>query len=156
MIRWFSEEETAMRYGTIKQLKGEEFRRLTGVQRETFDAMARLLKEAKKAQKAHGGKPNGLIIEDQLLMTLGYWREYRTYFHLGQTYGKSESQAYRIITWCENTLAKSKVFGLPGRKAVVASERQFDVILLDATETPIERPKKDSGAIIRERRSGTR
>jgi hypothetical protein len=82
MIRWFSEEETAMRYGAIKKLKGEEFRRLTGVQRETFDAMARLLKEAKKAQKARGGNPNGLIIEDQLLMTLGYWREYRTYFHL--------------------------------------------------------------------------
>jgi hypothetical protein len=144
-----------MKYRTIKKLKGEEFRRLTGVQRNTFDAMASLLKKAKKAQKARGGKPNGLIMEDQLLMTLGYWREYRTYFHIGQTYGKSESQAYRIIKWCEDALAKSKAFRLPGRKAAAASERQFDVILIDATETPIERPKKDNGVTIQAKRNGT-
>lgn len=145
-----------MRYRTIKTLKGEEFRRLTGVQRSTFDAMASLLKKAKKLQKAKGGKPNGLILEDQLLMMLGYWREYRTYFHIGQTYGKSESQAYRIIKWCEDTLAKSKAFRLPGRKAVAASEHQFDVVLIDATETPVERPKKDSGVTTQAKRSGTR
>ena len=95
-------------------------------------------------------------MEDQLLMMPGDWREYRTYFHLGQTYGKSESQAYRIIKWCEDTLAQSEAFRLPGRKAAAASERQFDVILIDATETPIERPKKDSGVMTRARKSGTR
>ena len=144
------------RYTTIKGLKGEAFRRLTGVKRETFHAMAALLKGAKARQKARGGKPNGLTMEDQLLMTLGYWREYRTYFHIGQTYGKSESQAYRIIKWCEDTLAQSEAFRLPGRKAAAASERRFDVVLIDATETPIERPKKDSGVITRARKSGTR
>jgi hypothetical protein len=46
-------------------------------------------------------------------MMLGYWREYRTYFHIGQAYGLSESAAYRNIKWCENTLAKSKAFRLP-------------------------------------------
>jgi len=145
-----------MRYETIKSLKDEEFRRLTGVKRKTFEGMANLLREAKAKQKAQGGKPNGLIIEDQLLMMLGYWREYRTYFHIGQTYGKSESQAYRIIKWCEDVLAKSKAFRLPGRKAVAAGERQFDVVLIDATETPIERPKKDNGVTTQARKSGTR
>ena len=145
-----------MEYWTIKDLKDEEFRRLTGVKRGTFTAMVALLKEAKALQKARGGKPNGVSIEDQLLMTLGYWREYRTYFHIGQSYGKSESQAYRIIKWCEDTLAKSEVFRLPGRKAAASSDRQFDVLLIDATETPIERPKKNSGAIIRARKSGIR
>ena len=145
-----------MRFGTIKGLKEEDFRRLTGVKRKTFDGMASLLAEAKEKQKARGGKPNGLVIEDELLMMLGYWREYRTYFHVGQTYGKSESQAYRIIKWCENTLAKSKAFRLPGRKAVAASERMFDVVLIDATETPIERPQKDKGDTTRARKSGTR
>jgi hypothetical protein len=131
-----------MRFDSIKELKGEAFRRLTGVQRGTFDAMAAVLFAAKCRQKAAGGKPNMLCIEDQLLMMLGYWREYRTYFHIGQAYGLSESAAYRNIKWCENTLAKSKAFRLPGRKSVVASERAFDIILIDATETPIERPKK--------------
>ena len=150
------ERGTTMRYETIKALKEEDFRRLTGVKRKTFDEMASLLSAAKAKQKARGGKPNGLVIEDQLLMMLGYWREYRTYFHVGQTYGKSESQAYRIIKWCENTLAKSKAFRLPGRKAVVASDKVFDVVLIDATETPIERPQKDRGGITQARKRGTR
>jgi len=151
-----SEEEAAMRYRTIKGLKSEEFRRLTGVKREAFSAIAALLKKAQQEQKARGGKPNGLIMEDHLLMTLGYWREYRTDFHIGQTYGKSESSAYRIIKGCEDTLAKSDVFRLPGRKAAATSERPFDVILIDATETPIERPQKSSDATTRGRKSGTR
>jgi hypothetical protein len=131
-----------MRFDSVKGLKGEAFRRLTGVQRSTFEAMAAVLFAAKRRQKAAGGKPNMLCIEDQLLMMLEYWREYRTYFHIGHAYGISESAAYRNIKWCENTLAKSESFRLPGRKAVAASERAFDVVLIDATETPIERPKK--------------
>ena len=137
-----------MRYETVQKLKGEDFRRLTGVRRETFDAMAELLKEAKRLQKAAGGKPNTLSIEDQLMMMLGYWREYRTYFHIGQTYGLSESAAFRIIKWCEDTLAKSQAFRLPGRKAVAASDRSYGVVLIDATETPIERPKKTTALLF--------
>jgi hypothetical protein len=67
----------------------------------------------------------------------------------------SESAAFRNIKWCENTLAKSKAF-FAGHKAVAASERAFDIVLIDATETPIERPKKGNGATIQVRRSGTR
>ena len=129
-----------MRFDTVKELKDEAFRRLTGVQRSTFEKMAALLFAAKCKQKAAGGKPNRLRIEDQLLMMLEYWREYRTYFHIGQAYRISESAAYRNIKWCENTLAKSNAFRLPGRKAVAAGERAFDIVLIDATETPIERP----------------
>ena len=137
-----------MRFDSVKELKGEAFRRLTGVRRSTFEEMAALLGAAKREQKAAGGKPNTLCIEDQLLMMLEYWREYRTYFHIGQTYGISESAAYRNIKWCENTLAKSKSFRLPGRKAVAASDRAFDVVLIDATETPIERPKKTTALLF--------
>jgi hypothetical protein len=135
-----------MRFESVRKLKREAFRRLTGVQRGTFEAMAAVLLAAKRKQKAAGGKPNTLCIEDQLLMMLEYWREYRTYFHIAQAYGLSESAAYRNIKWCENTLAKSKAFRLPGRKAVAASD--FDVVLIDATETPIERPKKTTAPLF--------
>src|SRR6476659_2421666 len=137
-----------MRFDSVKKLKGEAFRRLTGVQRSTFEDMVGLLFAAKRRQKATGGKPNTLCIEDQLLMMLEYLREYRTYFHIAQTHGISESAAYRNIKWCENTLAKSKSFRLPGRKAVAASDRAFDVVLIDATETPIERPKKTTALLF--------
>src|SRR5579872_5200638 len=68
----YSERKIAMRYETIKNLSQARFRRLTGVKQETFDEMTRVLSEAKARQKAHGGKPNSLSIEDQLLMMLGY------------------------------------------------------------------------------------
>jgi hypothetical protein len=145
-----------MGFDSVSKLKGEAFRRLTGVQRSTFEEMAALLFAAKCKQKAAGGKPNTLGIEEQLLMMLEYCREYRTYFHIGQTYGISESAAYRNIKWCENTLARGKAFRLPGRKAVAARERAFDVILIDAAETPIERPKKGNGVTTPARTSGTR
>ena len=103
-----------MKYATIKTLKEEELRRLTGVRRETFEAMAELLRQAEIKQKSAGGKPNTLGIEDRLLMTLEYWWEYRTYFHIAQAYGISESAAYRNIKWGEDTRAKSKAFGPAG------------------------------------------
>lgn len=81
-------------------------------------------------------------------MMLEYWREYRTYFHIGQARGISESAAYRNIKWCENTLAKSKAFRLLGRKAAAAAECVFDVVLIDATETPIEWPKKTKALLF--------
>jgi|ERR1700730_5123750 len=61
-----------MRFDSIKKLKGEAFRWLTGVQRSTFEAMAGLLFAAKRRPKAAGGKPNTLSSEDQLLRRLEY------------------------------------------------------------------------------------
>ncbi len=33
-------------------------------------------------------------------------REYRTYFHIGQSYGMSESNCFKIIRWVEGTLIR--------------------------------------------------
>lgn len=128
----------------LNQLNKEEFRRLTGVKLETFQKMIKILSEAEKKRKARGGKPNKLFLEDRLLMTLEYLREYRTYFHVGQSYGVSESVCWRNCRWVEDQLIKSREFSLPGRKALLKSENEFDVILVDAAESPIERPKKKS------------
>ncbi|MDQ5981861.1 MAG: hypothetical protein QG570_619, partial [Patescibacteria group bacterium] len=68
-----------MRYDCLKEFKVEEFRRLTGVKRSTFEKMVDILKEAESSKKLLGGRPNRLSIEDQLLMALEYIREYRTY-----------------------------------------------------------------------------
>lgn len=67
-------------------------------------------------------------------------REYRTYFHIATNDGVSESVAYQIVRWIEETLIKDPVFALPGRKALL--KREYEVVLIDASETPIERPQK--------------
>lgn len=143
-----------MRYTQVKGLEKESFRRLTGVKPATFTRMLAILNEAESIKKAQGGKPNKLLMEDRLLMALEYLREYRTYFHIGKSYGISESACYRIIRWIEDTLIKHKDFAFPGRKELVKSDAQYQVVLLDATETPIERPKKGKGISTLGKRKG--
>jgi hypothetical protein len=142
-----------MRWECIKELSQEAFRRLTGVQKATFEKMTGVLQEAQRQKKLRGGRPSKLCIEDQLLMTLAYLREYRTYFHLGKSYGVSESSAYKIIRWVEDTLMASRIFSLPGRKALLKPEAAYEVVLMDTTESPIERPKKNSSRFIQGKRS---
>lgn len=132
-----------MKYNSVRILKDEAFRRLTGVKRPIFEKMIGILKKAHIKKKSKGGRKNTLSIEDMLLMSLEYLREYRTYFHISQGYGLSESAAYKTIRWVEDTLVKHPDFSLPGRKALLKSDMEYEVVLIDATETPIERPKKD-------------
>lgn len=142
-----------MKYENLKLSSDANFRRVTGVKRKTFDAMVAILKEAHKAKKARGGRPNKLSIEEMLLMALEYIREYRTYIHIATNYGLSESNTFETIRWVENVLIRSKEFRLPGRKALLKSDNEFEVVLIDATESPIERPKKNSSNFIQERRN---
>jgi len=145
-----------MKYQTISELKEEKFRRLTGVKRPTFDKMAEILEGAHKIKKSKGGRKNTLCREDMLLMTLEYLREYRTYFHIGQSYGVSESTAYKTAKWVEDTLIKHPDFSLPGRKELLKSDVEYEVLLIDATETPIERPKKNKSISTLVKRKDTR
>lgn len=135
-----------MYYKTLESFSEEAFRCLTGVKRSTFEKMVDILKEAEIRKKAFGGKPHRLVIEDRLLMALEYLREYRTYFHVASSYGVSESSCFRNIRWIEDTLIKHPDFALPGRKALLKSDVAYEVILVDATESPIDRPKKDKSA----------
>ena len=143
------------KYEQINELSDEKFRRLTGVKHKTFKKMAEILRAAYAQKKRKGGRPNKLFVEDMLLMALEYLREYRTYFHIGQSYGLSESNAYQTIKWVEDTLIKDGTFSLPGKKALLKSDSEYEIVLIDATETPIERPKRGSGNGIPERKSDT-
>jgi hypothetical protein len=130
------------KYEEVKNLSPTDFRRLTGIKRETFEKMTVILVNAQNSRYRKAGRKGSLSIEDKLLMALEYLREYRTYFHLGKSYGLSESACYRACRWIEDTLIKSGEFSLPGRKALLKSGMEYEVILIDAAESPIERPKK--------------
>jgi hypothetical protein len=144
-----------MKFKQINTLDDEEFRRLTGVKRGTFKRMIEILIEEEVKKKAKGGKPNKLSMEDRLLMELEYLREYRTYFHICQSYGISESACFRNVRWIEDTLIKHPDFALPGRKELLKSDMEYEILVVDSTETPIERPKKSSGISTLEKRKST-
>jgi hypothetical protein len=145
-----------VKFDKVRGLPEGQFRRITGVKRKTFDKMVEIVQEAHQRKKSRGGRPNKLAIEDMVLMTLEYLREYRTYLHIAASYGLSESSTFTCIRWIEDTLIKSKEFSLPGRKALLKSDHEFEVILIDATESPIERPKKNSVGFIQEKRKNIR
>jgi hypothetical protein len=145
----------ASKYEQIKDLKPHQFRRLTGVKPTVFVQMVTILKRAEKPVRKNGGRKARLKMEDRLLLSLEYLREYRTYFHIGQSYGVAESTAFRINHWVEDILVKDKLFALPGRKALLKSDQQIEVVLIDASESPVERPKKDNGATTPARKNGT-
>jgi len=131
-----------VKFEKVKELDEEKFRRLTGVKRTTFDRMIEILEKAVKDRETNKGRKKKLSIENMLFMTLEYIREYRTYFHISQSYSVSESNAYKTVKWVEDTLIKHPDFALPGRKALLKSDMEFEIVLVDASETPIERPKK--------------
>ena len=145
-------ENRHMRYETVEKLKDEEFKRSTGVSRAVF---AKMLAVVEKELRDFGRTPS-LSRADQLLMTLMYWREYRTQFHIGISYGVSESTVCRTIQKVEKALMTSKEFHLPGKKKLQPSETLIEVVLIDVTEQPIERPKKSSDGTTAARRNGTR
>jgi hypothetical protein len=142
-----------LKFKNLEQASAANFRRATGVKRTTFEKMIEILTKEHEKKKARGGRPNKLGIPDMLLMTLEYLREYRTYLSIAMTYGLSESNAYATIRWVEDILVQSKEFRLPGKKALLASDHEFEIVLIDATETPIERPKKNNVNITQGKRS---
>lgn len=145
-----------MYWQDIKRLSNAHFKRNSGVEFKTFKFMVKAINEYDlKIIKKKGNKrsrPFKLCIEDQLLLTLMYYREYRTQFHIGITYGLSESGVSRTILRIENILSKRKEFKLPGKEKLAGANYQYQVIVIDATESPIERPKKNSTYIIQAKR----
>ena len=121
--------------------KGKKyFRRITGMSKEVFDSLLRILSVALVNKHKKGGRNPDLEIEYILLAALEYWREYRTYAAIGADFDLDESNIYRWIRWCEKVLMQSGKITLPGKKALLSGK--YEIIQIDATESPTERPKK--------------
>jgi hypothetical protein len=141
-----------MYYADLKDLPDARFKRLTGVSKTTFDEMLITI----KATWRDFGRPAKLCREDQLLLALMYWREYRSLAHIAATYHLSEPTVSRTICRVEDTLMQSGQFTLIGKKALIQEQSHFDIVILDATETPIQRPKKNRKTSTAARKRVTR
>ena len=143
-------------YEKLKELKPELFKRLTGVKPDTFEAMLQECELYHKKKKSKGGKPNKLSVSTQILLMLEYYREYRSMVHMAFDYEVSESTVSRVIKEIESVLLQSGKFSLPSKKALYENNGiDLQYILIDATECPIERPKKNKENAIVERKNNT-
>ena len=125
-------------------LNDGKFNRLIGVKKETFREIVNQLREPLKVKQSRGGRKPTLRLEDMLLATFSYLREYRTFEALAETYGIHESNMQRTITWCENEMIKLNIFSLPGLKSLRSDK--YKEVTIDVTECIVERPKKNQKA----------
>lgn len=130
-----------MNYTIAQTLSAENFKRRFGIQRATFKKIVKVLEPEWRPVPKPGVKPK-LGIEDRVLVALEYWREYRSYFHIGSSWGISESSVCRMTHWVEDRLLGSGKFRLPGKKQLVRGFGRPHVVVMDVTETPIQRPKR--------------
>jgi hypothetical protein len=128
-----------MRYTKALKLAPREFKRMYGVTPETFWEMVKAVRDSKVGSR---GSHASIPIPDQILLTLQYWREYRTYFHIAQDWGMHESTAQRTVKRIEDMLIKSGKFRLPSRRKLWKETEEIEVIAIDVAETEVERPKK--------------
>ena len=77
------------------------FRRYTGVSTFVFELMVLLVRQYEEETKIKTGRPSNLSVEDRVLLLLEYYRENRTFFHLGMSYSLSESNVYPAILGLE-------------------------------------------------------
>jgi hypothetical protein len=140
-------EGASMSYTDFQNLSAAEFKRLCGVSHETFNEMVEVLRPDLERQGRRGGQ-NKLSVEDQLLVTLEYWREYRTQFHIATSRGLHETTVSHIIRKVEDVLVKCGRFRLPSKRHLYQPGWEWKVFMVDVGEIEIERPKKKTKTLL--------
>ena len=143
-----------MGYSELESLSESEFKRLCEVSRGTFAQMVAMLSPHLNRQGQRGGQAK-LSVEDQLLVVLEYWREYRSQFHIGVNWGLHETTVGRIVRKVEDLLVKCGQFRLPSQRQLYQPGWEWKVMVVDVGEMEIERPKKTGNATTVASRSVT-
>jgi hypothetical protein len=139
----------------VKELKKTQYMQIFGVSSIVFFRMYLELLRSYRKLHAKGGKNPTLSVLDKLIITLMYWREYRTYRHIAWDYGVSKSAIGKTVIWVEDTLIKSGLFALPSKRVMQKADTDIEIVLIDVTEQPIERPKRGRKNGIPARKNAT-
>ena len=136
----------------IKNLKEDEYQELFGIKKPTFDKMLEILQAKHIELHKKGGRKPKLSVLDKLIIMLTYYRDYRTMNNIAFDYGVVKSTICDTVKWVENVLVKDGSFSLPKKRTIQQENLDVEVVLIDATECEIERPKKNKKNGIQEKR----
>jgi hypothetical protein len=139
-----------------RNAKAVLFKRLYGVKPATFRKMLSILQKEYDNSHKNGGCPPKLTVEDKLYITLKYLREYRTMDSIAAEYGVCKGTVCLSIQWVEDTLGEDGAFALPGKKKLKKKSPGIQYVVVDVTESPINRPKKNQKDYYSEKKSATR
>ena len=127
----------------IAGLEESKYLVLFGVHKETFDAMLAILNRAYGAMRKKGGRVRKLSVLDMLVVTLGYYHDYRTMENISFDYGVHKQRVCEAIYCVEHVLIKDGTFALPSKRELVKRGTDIQILIVDATECETERPKKN-------------
>jgi len=123
--------------------KANTFKRVYGVKPDTFNKMLLILQKELKTMHKNGGKPPKLPPEDKLYITLKYLRDYRTMDSIASEYKVCKGTICLSIQWVEDALVKDGTFALPEKRVLKKKSDTIEYIVVDVTESPINRPKNN-------------
>ena len=133
-------------YNNYKNLDDIKFKESVGIPRILFELIIPAL--TKKINDLHkkGGRKPELCVEDLLLMTLKYYRDYPTFFSLGLSFGINKSNAFRWVNKIENMLNDifENIINIQVKCADLNKKGEEITIsekLVDVTECIVQRPK---------------
>ena len=132
----------------LTRRENAKFKRKWGVTPKIFKRMVSVYADWKIKNKDSRGRKSELTIPEKIEVTLMYWREYRTQFHISESYGVAESTICRAIQEVENVLIESGEFNIQNGRVDLMNDKE-DEIVIDVMECEIERPKKTKTILFR-------
>jgi hypothetical protein len=136
-----------MKYSKIfdknMNLSDKNFKQIIGVRKDTFKEMLEVLSAAYDSKHKRRGRHSKLCIDEILFMTLRYWRDYVTQLVLAHEFEVGEATVHDWIVWVENVLVKSGKFTVSGKRELLTNPN-IEIVVIDAMESPIQRPKRGS------------
>ena len=118
--------------------------------RQTFARMVEVQKSALGTNQKTRWSGKAIAVEDQLLITLEYWREYGTYFQIAKSWSTHESTVCPIVRKVEQLLIHSRAFRLLGNKQLHQYAYESKVLVVDVTQTRSCTPKKTAALLHRQ------
>jgi len=139
----------------ISNLSEEKYQVLFGIRKPTFDEMLAILENAYKEMRKKGGRARKLSVLDMLIITLGYYHDYRTMENLGFDYGVHKQRISEAVEWVEQTLIKDGIFSLPSKRELIKENGSVSIAIIDVTECETERPKHKQKESYSGKKNGT-
>ena len=126
----------------IGNLPEEKYLVVFGIRKPTFELMQTELETAYRETRKKGGRERKLSVLDMLVITLGYYHDYRTMENIAFDYGVHKQRICEAIAFTEKVLIKSGAFSLPSKRKLCGNNAEIPAVIIDATECETERPKK--------------
>ncbi|CVU06339.1 degenerate transposase (orf1) [Streptococcus pneumoniae] len=139
LMKIYPQAQTPRKSSKLKPLTVEDkaYNHALSKERSKVENIFAKVKTFKMFSTTYRKRKPKLSLEDLLMATLQYVREYRTYEEIAADFGIHESNLIRRSQWVEVTLVQS---GFTISRTPLSSE---DTVMIDATEVQINRPKKE-------------